>query len=88
MKIVDLQLDENISSFKVMAEPHYMEHLREMGRTPDWMDSMVWSKIVTDFKNKVDSEEITGSDANTRYWIRLFRKDVENVVDFLDVVKG
>lgn len=87
MRLRDLTLTEFNNAFKRMAEPYYLEYLTTVGRKPDWVDGMVWSKLESTFRHKVEQGIITGSEANTRYWIRLFRKDIRNVDKFLTLVE-
>lgn len=89
MRLHELTLNEYADKFGKMTEPYFLEFTEKLtGKPADWVDKMRWTKYNVTFNELVKNGKLTGEQANTRYWIRAFRDDIQNVGKFMELLKS
>jgi len=88
MRLYDLTLNEYVDKFGKMTERYFVQYLKGKGQNVDWVEKMRWTNYNAMFNKLVDAGKIKGPEANSRYWIRAFRDDVDNVGKFISMVQN
>lgn len=87
MRLRDLELEEYVDTFGKMTQKYFVKYIEDKGSHVDWLERMRWSKYNAMFKQLVKDGQIEGKEADTKYWIRLFRDDVDNIGKFIQLIK-